>query len=157
MDVHDEIRRIAVQRFVAMARGSCQKEFSIPVKALMEQAEAEGMSTAQRTPAFCTAIQTRKFLAANGLTIVGVDGPASKKSTTVVVHYVFDEPAASSLSFPKRPYSGQDPLLELSGVLRGAIREGAAAFVRELRRDTDPRIETGERRQGPGGREETAA
>jgi hypothetical protein len=138
MDVHDEIRRIAVQRFVAPAQDSCQREFSIPIKALIEQAEAEGMSTAQRTPAFCTAIQTRKFLETNRLKVASVDGPASKKSTTVVVHYVFDELVAPSLNSPGRPHSTQDSLMELSGLLRGAIREGAAAFLRELRRDREP-------------------
>jgi hypothetical protein len=156
MDVHDEIRRIAQQRFVAPAHNSCQREFSIPIRALIEQAETEGMSTAQRTPAFCTAIQTRKFLEANGLKVVGVDGPASKKSTTVVVHYVFDELVAPSFNSPDGAPSTQDPLLELSGILRGAIREGAAAFLQELRRDKDSRIETNDRRDS-GGRKETAA
>ena len=33
---------------------------------------------------------------------------------------------------------GPDPLLKLRGVLRGAIPEGAADFVRELRRDKEP-------------------
>jgi hypothetical protein len=103
----------------------------------MKQAEAEGMSTAQRTPAFCTAIQTRKFLEMNGLKVVGVEGPASKKSTTVVVHYEFVDHPAPSSSKHGQPYSTEDPLLELSGVLRGAIREGAAAFLSELRRDKE--------------------
>jgi|SRR5450631_4519839 hypothetical protein len=31
----------------------------------------------------------------------------------------------------------EDPLLKLRGVLKGAMREGAAAFLRELRRDHD--------------------
>jgi hypothetical protein len=38
-----------------------------------------------------------------------------------------------------------DPLLKICGVLRGAIPEGAAAFLRELRRDKQPgEIEGGE-------------
>jgi hypothetical protein len=58
----------------------------------------------------------------------------------------------------RSPAVEQDPLVALSGILRGAIREGAAAFVRELRRDdTDSRIVTAERRRRSGGREEGAA
>jgi hypothetical protein len=157
MDVHEQIRRIAVQKFVTPALNSSQKQFSIPIKALMERAAVEGMSVAQRTPAFCTAIQTRKFLETNRLKIISVDGPASKKSTTVVVHYGFEDLSALLAKSPNPIQPTPDPLLALSGILRGAIREGAAAFVRELRRDTDSRIETGERRRRPGGREESAA
>jgi len=38
-----------------------------------------------------------------------------------------------------RPKTGEpeDPLLELAGVLHGAIREGAKAFLEEIRKDRD--------------------
>ncbi|HEY4379209.1 MAG TPA: hypothetical protein VGN01_02620 [Acidobacteriaceae bacterium] len=160
MDVHDEIRRIATERFVNRARDSGQKRFSIPIKALIELAEVEGMSTKQRTPAFCTAIQTGKFLKAHGLRVESVDGPASKKSTTVVVHYVLDDVQEGQSQGRATPSSGddatRDPLLALRGVLRGAIREGAAAFLRELRRDADQRVDPGKVSDRGDGRESAA-
>jgi len=62
-------------------------EFSIAVRDLMADARQEGISTVQRTPPFCTSIQTREFLDDNGLEITRVEGPAKKLSTTVVIHY----------------------------------------------------------------------
>jgi len=134
VQLHDEIRKIASSKFVLPAHQAHRGEFSIAVKALMKEAQNEGVSTAQRTPAFCTAIQTKEFLDDNELELVRVEGPASKKSTTVVVWFRFRNGIRGIYS-ASRPGSPEDPLLELSGVLRGAIREGAAAFLRELRRD----------------------
>ena len=39
------------------------------------------------TPQVCNALRSDKFLRENGLEITAVDGPPSKLSTTVVVHY----------------------------------------------------------------------
>lgn len=160
MQLADEIRRIARSEFVIPAHRSSRMEFSIAVRELMNKAEASGISTVQRTPAFCTSIQTREFLQENALEILRVDGPASKRSTTVVVHFRFrDQPQRiGDAENPRESIeSPTDPLLELSGLLRGAIREGAAAFVRELRRDKDPVQQPGNRRVRSQGREESAA
>jgi hypothetical protein len=108
----------------------------------MKAAEAEGISTAQRTPAFCNAIQTRDFLNEAGVERLRIDGPGSKTSTTVVVWYRFrDATPSTSVERSKDPINSEDPLLEIAGVLKGAIREGAAAFLRELRRDEPPRVD----------------
>ena len=141
MSLHDEIRRIATEKFVHPAKQRGEREFSISVKALMRAAEAEGISTAQRTPAFCTAIQTREFYDAGGVDVRRVEGPASKKSTTVVVWYRFrDVVPSAAVESSNGGMAGEDPLLEIAGILKGAIREGAAAFLRELRRDEAPTI-----------------
>lgn len=137
MKLHDEIREIAKTKFVLPAHRSSQAEFSIAIKNLMREAEARGIATAQRVPAFCNAIQTREFLEANGIDILRIDGPQSKKSTTVVVHYRLLHNQSSIQRASMTPEV--DPLLELSGVLRGAIREGAAAFLKELRKDKEAR------------------
>jgi hypothetical protein len=60
--------------------------FSIPVKELLQELEADGFP-GRNTPQVCSALQTSKFLRENGLEIEGVDGPPSKMSTTVVVRY----------------------------------------------------------------------
>lgn len=146
MHLHDEIRRIGGAKFVLPARQARREEFTIAVRDVMAQAQAEGMSTTGRAPAFCKAIRTREFRDANGIDEVGVEGPASKQSTTVVVHYRFRH-SSENVSAPDGQVSvevPEDPLLQLSGVLRGAIREGASAFLRELRRDKDtPEVAAG--------------
>jgi len=139
MQLSDEIRRIARAGFVLPARQSGEEEFSIAVRDLMDRAETEGISTVQRTPAFCASIQTREFLETDALEVTRVDGPESKRSTTVVVHYRFRDfsrPLAGSGDVSPLTASA-DPLMRLRGVLKGAMREGAAAFLRELRRDKE--------------------
>jgi hypothetical protein len=143
MKLHQAIREIA-REFVSDARRKKQAEFAIAVRELMGRAKDAGISTAGRTPAFCSAIQTKEFLEDDrldeGLEIVRVDGPESKRSTTVVVHYRFRggaDPAARSEGPARVIDRDNDPLMRLRGVLKGAMREGAAAFLRELRRDKE--------------------
>ena len=136
MQLHEEIRRIAGAKFVAAARRAHQTEFPIRVRDLMTEAEARGVSTAGRVPAFCNSIRTKSFLDIHQIEEVRVEGPASKLSTTVIVYYRFRNPSEAMDASTR--LSPEDPLLELSGVLRGAIREGASAFLRELRRDREP-------------------
>ena len=141
--LHQAIREIA-REFVLDARRNKQPEFAIAVRELMGRAKDAGISTAGRTPAFCNAIRTKEFLEDGGLDegleIVRVDGPESKLSTTVVVHYRFRgaaDPAARSDRSARVIHRDNDPLMRLQGVLKGAMREGAAAFLQELRRDRE--------------------
>jgi hypothetical protein len=157
-ELHGKIRELASRHFVVPARSTGTGDFCIAIRDLMKQAEREGISAVQRAPAFCRSIQTLEFLRQNRLRIVRVDGPPSKLSTTVVIHYRREDevvgPAAAQLSDQETPSErayrlteklrklgkpevelGADPLLEISGILRGAIREGAAAFLKELRKD----------------------
>ena len=143
MKLHEAIREIA-REFVSDARRKKQAEFAIAVRELMGRAKDAGISTAGRTPAFCNAIQTKEFLKEDGqgegLEIVRVEGPESKLSTTVVVHYRFRSaayPAAGGDGSARVIDRDSDPLMRLRGVLKGAMREGAAAFLHELRRDKE--------------------
>lgn len=136
MRLHDEIRRIGENEFVVPARDGGKAEFPIAVRDLITKAGSAGISTVGRVPAFCNAIQTREFLDAHGLEVVRVEGPKSKLSTTVVVHYRFRNPT-ESIAGPIRRDPPADPLMRLRGVLKGAMREGAAAFLHELRRDKE--------------------
>jgi hypothetical protein len=137
MRLHEQIRKIAEQDFVAHSRSAGKTEFAIAVRDLMAKAQAAGISTSGRTPAFCKAIQTIDFLDHSGLELLGVDGPKSKLSTTVVVRYRFRDlgKASTGPADLSPPTASEDPLMRLRGVLKGAMREGAAAFLRELRRD----------------------
>jgi hypothetical protein len=139
MKLHEQIRELAEREFVARSRSAGKTEFVIAVRDLMAKAQAAGISTSGRTPAFCNAIRTLDFLDENGLEVSGVEGPQSKLSTTVVVHYRFrgvphSRAGLADLSSVAAP---DDPLMRLRGVLKGAMREGAAAFLQELRRDKE--------------------
>jgi hypothetical protein len=139
MKLHKQIREIARREFVEHSRSTGQSEFAIAVRDLMARAQAAGISTSGRTPAFCKAIRTLDFLDENGLEVSGVEGPQSKLSTTVVVRYRFRSSPDSSagLAHGLPLTASEDPLMRLRGVLKGAMREGAAAFLRELRRDKE--------------------
>jgi hypothetical protein len=144
MDLHQEIRKLA-QEHVALAEREQRETFSIAVRELMSEAEAKGISTAQRVPAFCRAIQTAKFSRENGLTITEVEGPRSGLSTTVVVHYRrTGSPQQSVGQFEKNIPSSEshaEKASRLAGRLRGLIREeivsrgGAEEFLRWVRSD----------------------
>jgi hypothetical protein len=56
-----------------------------------------------------------------------------------VVHYRFRSlPHSSALFAGTSPVTASnDPLMRLRGALKGAMREGAAAFLHELRRDRE--------------------
>jgi hypothetical protein len=139
MKLHEQIRGIAERDFIKHSRAAGKSEFVIAVRDLMAKAQAAGLSTSGRTPAFCKAIQTIDFLEDNGLELSSIEGPPSKQSTTVVVHYRFRNLPNSSarLAEPSPVASSEDPLMRLRGVLKGAMREGAAAFLHELRRDRE--------------------
>jgi hypothetical protein len=144
MDLHQEIRKLA-QKHVSLAEREQRETFSIAVRELMSEAEAEGISTAQRVPAFCRAIQTAKFSRENGLTITEVEGPKSGLSTTVVVHYrrtgspTRSAGRAETILLPSE--SPAEKASRLAGRLRGLIREeiasrgGAEEFLRWVRSD----------------------
>jgi hypothetical protein len=82
----DLVRARAKARYVEPAILAGMNRFSIPVKSLMKELEAEGFPK-NHARQFCTALTSDKFLRANGLEKEDVDGPPSKESPTVVVHY----------------------------------------------------------------------
>ena len=82
----DQVRALAKAKYVHPAMLAGKRQFSIPVKELLQALESDGFP-GRNTPQVCSALQTLKFLRENGLEIEGIDGPPSKMSTTVVVRY----------------------------------------------------------------------
>lgn len=143
MDLHDEIRRLAVDHHVVPALASRKNEFSIAGRDLMQEAEAQGISTVQRVPAFCKSIQTQRFLKQNGLAISRVEGPTSKLSTTVVVHYRIEDAKDDLRLARPRPETHAERAHRLTEKLRGLMKNqinshgGAEGFIRWVRSDKD--------------------
>ena len=82
----DQVRAVALKKYVQPAILAGKMRFSVSVRDLMQHLRADGFPE-RNWPQVCTAIQAQKFLRENGLEIEGVDGPPMKQSPTVVVRY----------------------------------------------------------------------
>jgi len=149
LTLSDQIRALAHAKFVKPALDAGRKEISIPVRELMGTLEAQGFPR-NHTPQVCNALQTRKFLRSNGLKITGIDGPKSKTSTTVVIHYsiIGDATGRDDLSGTAKPIAPnvEDPearARRLTDSLRGLLKKeiaahgGAEAFIHWVRSDDE--------------------
>ncbi len=143
----DRIRTIAREHYVEPAIKSGKQEFAIGVKEMRDILIPMGFSAAN-TPQVCSAIQSERFLhgGEKKLEIVGVDGPPSKQSTTVVVHYrvVGSGPSASSASANLREDSTARALRVAQGI-RGLLKDelaqygGGDAFLKWMRSEDGDR------------------
>jgi hypothetical protein len=150
LSLSDQVRMVAETKFVKPARDAGRREVSIPVRELMDILESQGFPR-NHTPQICNALQTGKFLGPNSLKITGIDGPKSKTSTTVVIHYRIDE-GSSGADDPSggspRPVSSTPEGAEaraqrLTDSLRGLLKKeiaahgGTEAFIRWVRSDDE--------------------
>ncbi len=149
LQLSDQVRAVAQAEFVRPASRAGKEGFSIPVRDLMKSLEARGFPR-NHTPQICSALQTKKFLRENGLEIVDIDGPDSKMSTTVVVHYrikgnvpgLESNPRAESPvdSKEEEPQARAKRLVDkLRGLLKQEIADygGAEAFMRWVRSEDE--------------------
>jgi hypothetical protein len=148
----NKIRNLAETRYVYPAMRAGKQQFSIRVRDVLNDLEGEGIGGGGRTPQVCSALQTAKFLDANGLDIEAVDGPPKKQSPTVVVHYRVKgnslsrsdgrEPASQPTA-SKLPESPSDRAFRLTEKLRGLLKEemaelgGGEAFLRWVRSEEE--------------------
>jgi|GEM_PF-841263 len=151
-ELSEWIRKTAAERYVQPAISSGKRKFSIEVKALMGELEPKGFPP-NHPAQFCTAVQTRSFLIQHGLEIERVDGPPSKKSTTVVVHYRIvdnNRTVPSGGASPGLPSEDEQPPLKedsaawakrvtskMAGLLKDEIAAygGGDAFMKWIRSD----------------------
>jgi hypothetical protein len=149
LKLSDQIRTVANAKFVKPALDAGRKDVSIPVRELMGTLEAQGFPR-NHTPQICNALQTEKFLRANGLRITGIDGPKSKTSTTVVIHYSItgetpgpDLPTGTAKSISPNSEDPEARAKRLTDSLRGLLKKeiaahgGAEAFIRWVRSDDE--------------------
>jgi hypothetical protein len=147
----DQVRAVARAKYVHPAILAGKRQFSIPVRNLLEDLLTDGFP-ARNTPQVCSALQTSKFLRENGLEIEGVDGPPKKMSTTVVVRYRVAEPSAQpNASKIPRKGAAMDPngetpserAFRLTEKMRGLLKEelaeygGGEAFLRWIRSEEE--------------------
>lgn len=126
----EQVRRLAVKEYVEPARHKGM-HVVIPVGEIQEKLRREGFPSGHIRQ-ICTSLESRLFSERFGLKM---DNPAGQpERVTTVFRFRF---ADGSIPRPA-VHESEDPLLELAGVLHGAIREGAKAFLEEMRRDRDP-------------------
>ena len=143
----DRIRELVAERYVRPALRNGSMRISIRVRDVLKDAEATPDFPRGRTPLICEVLQGKKLLVENGLEIESVEGPPSKQSRTVVVHYKRSESAslpdvALDSSNEETPAAWAKRLTDkLRGLLKEELAEygGAEGFIRWTRdEDEDP-------------------
>ena len=151
LGLSDQIRALARAKYVNPAILAGRGQFSIRVRDLLGDLNAEGFPGGH-TPQICSALQTSKFLRENGLEIEGVDGPPSKMSPTVVVRYrvassgVKPGVRENALEIQQAAPDQEDPeawALRVTEKIRGLLKDelaeygGGEAFLRWVRSESE--------------------
>jgi hypothetical protein len=125
----EKVRQLAVKEYVDPAR-RIGASVVIPVGEIQKKLRQEGFPSGHIRQ-ICTSLESKLFSERLGLRL---ESPAGQpERVTTVFRFRFTD---SKLSSSATSETG-DPLLELAGVLRGAIREGAKAFLQDLRKDRE--------------------
>ncbi len=140
----DKVRDIAKAKYILPAKQAGRREVSIAVRDLLEEHLDKARFPGNRVPLVCKALTTRGFQLENGLEITSIDGPPSKTSPTVVVHYRIayekqrEEAASAELDTPIAENS-EARAYRLTEKLRGLLKDeiasygGSEAFMRWVR------------------------
>lgn len=124
----DRIRDLADREYVNPARSGDGK-IRIRVGDMQKKLKEQGFP-AGFTNQILSSLESERFWKERGLEMDTPPGQPRRHETVLTFHFRDNVKRAFGIA--------QDPLLELAGILKGAIREGADAFVRELRRDKAP-------------------
>jgi hypothetical protein len=143
----DKVRARASMSYVRPAIAEGRQQFSISVKDLLSDLKSEGFPS-NHARQVCMALRKKDFLRENGIEIQGVDGPPSKTSPTVVIHYrvlpnqtkmhkgthAEREPSAASAEESPEEWAHR-VTGKLAGVLKDELAEygGGEAFIRWVR------------------------
>jgi hypothetical protein len=147
----DQIRAVAVEKFVQPAIRAGKVQFSVAARDVMHLLRPSGFPAGNWSQ-ICTAIQAEKFLRAYGLEIEGVDGPPKKQGPRVVVRYRVVDPAMQTAAVrashvEKSTWAVEETPSErarrLTGRLSGLLKEelasygGGEAFLRWVRSEDE--------------------
>jgi hypothetical protein len=139
----DQVRSVARDKYVMPALHSGRATFSIRVKALLDDLAQLGFP-ANSTPLVCNALRSSRFLG-DDLEITDVEGPPSKTSTTVVMHYRIagrstgERVKGSEADATRSPEDAKTRAKRLAEGLKGLLREelseygGGEAFLKWVR------------------------
>jgi hypothetical protein len=125
----DQVRKVAKRDYVDPAQS--KDTLQISLGGIQRTLQKEGFPSGHLRQ-IRTALESSLFWEPLGLKLLSERDQPDRVAT--VLTFRFSDAKGNRSAAAKV----EDPLLELSGVLRGAIREGAAAFLRELRKDKEP-------------------
>src|ERR1700679_1368613 len=83
----DRVRGIVIEKYVKPALSAGNTRLSIRARDVLKDAEATEDFPRGRTPLVCNVLQSNKLLNQAGLELDRVEGPPSRQSRSVVVHY----------------------------------------------------------------------
>jgi len=147
----DRIRLLVSERYVQPAMKLGSDRLSIRVKDILKDVAGDPDARG-RTPAICEVLQGNKLLRENDLEIEGVEGPPSRQSSTVVVHYRILHPgrwAGGSHAEKKTPAAAvpaetpKERARRLTNRMAGLLKDeiaaygGGDAFMKWVRSDDD--------------------
>jgi hypothetical protein len=145
------VRDVAEEHFVRPAKARGLRDVVIPVKQLRDLLVPTGFP-AKNIPQICSALEANAFRRANGFESVSVEGPASKRSTTVVFHFRFPDKEKATRSqshgqpsdVPVEDSAARAKRLtgKLFGLLKDELAEygGGEAFLKWMRSEDDEEV-----------------
>jgi hypothetical protein len=143
----DRVRGIVIEKYVKPALSAGNTRLSIRARDVLKDAEATEDFPRGRTPLVCNVLQSNKLLNQAGLELDRVEGPPSRQSRSVVVHYrVVDSTRSMSSAVDDSETTQESPAARahrLTEKLRGLLKEeiaaygGAEGFIRWVRSDKD--------------------
>lgn len=125
----DKVRKSASEQYIAPARKRSETTVTIHSGDFSKFLVQNRVLPPNRFPIICNALQSKKFLQENHLTLKEVQGPPSGKSSTVKFIYKIEPLPPGSLP-PSTPASSADAFLSLRGIMKSAYQKlgGAEAF-----------------------------
>jgi hypothetical protein len=142
----DRVRSLVTEKYVLPALRAGEIRFRIGVKDVLNDFSEKGDFPRFRTPVICQALLGDKLLTQNGLEIESVDGPPSKQSRSVVVHYrVVASGNVSEVGNFTPPVleTAEQRAFRLTERIRGLMKDEIAAhggtegFIRWVRSDEE--------------------
>jgi hypothetical protein len=120
-----------------------RRKFSVRVRDVLGDLAREDFPSG-RTPLVCAVLQGKKFTREAGLEVESVDGPPSKQSPTVVVHYrVIDRDQSMGSKKSLKRETPAERAFRLTEKLRGLMKDEIAAhggtegYMRWVRSDDE--------------------
>jgi len=127
----DKVRKTASEQYIAPARKRSETTVTIHSGDFNKFLVQNRVLPPNRFPIICNALQSKKFLQENHLTLKEVQGPPSGKSSTVKFIYKI-EPLPPGSTPPSTPANSADAFLSLRGIMKSTYQKlgGAEAFHR---------------------------
>jgi hypothetical protein len=139
----DRVRGIVIEKYVKPALSAGNTRLSIRARDVLKDAEASEDFPRGRTPLICNVLQSNKLLSEAGLELDRVEGPPSRQSRTVVVHYRVAGPARAAADPERVRETPAERAHRLTEKLRGLMKDeitahgGAEGFIRWVRSDEE--------------------